>query len=61
MSAYVESELPRSPMPRALRGYKLVVRLGSGRLTETFLATRELPPLGHEPVVVHRLHKHPGR
>jgi serine/threonine-protein kinase len=36
----------------------LVVRLGHGRLTQVFLATREVMPLVHEPVVVKQVHRH---
>ncbi|HVW28437.1 MAG TPA: protein kinase [Polyangiaceae bacterium] len=38
-----------------LKRYRLVVRLGYGRATDVFLATREVTPLVTEPVVVKRL------
>jgi serine/threonine-protein kinase len=48
---------PNGAARPTLQHYRLVVRLGYGRLTEAFLATREVTPLVHEPVVVKRLHK----
>src|SRR5262249_32623510 len=45
---------PSKPTEATLRGYRLVLRLGYGRTSEMFLATREGTPLVEEPVIVKR-------